>query len=132
MSDSQYSLALTITYIPYIVVEIPVSLVPMCVGPNILLPTLVILWGLTTTLKGLVDHYQSPLVARFFPRVIRGWDHARHEPVLQAGSNPNAHDTSIHCGFLGWCLLWLARIRQFWDGGTCRTEGLAVELHSSV
>ena len=51
MSDYQYSLVLTITYIPYIIVEVPASLVLKPVGANILLPTMDILWGLTATLK---------------------------------------------------------------------------------
>ena len=55
-----------------------------------------------------------------------------HEPVLQAGSNPNAHDTSIHCRFVGWRILWSARIQHSRDGGMCRTQRLAVNLHSGV
>ena len=72
MSDYQYSLALTITYIPYIVVEIPASLVLKCVGANILLPALVILWGFTTTLQGFVNSYQGLLAARFFLVLFEG------------------------------------------------------------
>ena len=72
MSDYQYSLALTITYIPYIIVEIPASLVLKRVGANILLPTMVILWGLTTTLQGLVSSYQGLLAARFFLGLFEG------------------------------------------------------------
>ena len=83
MTDYQYSLALTMTYILYISVEIPASLVLKRVGTNILLPTMVVLWGLTTTLQALVSSYQRLLTVRFFPRVIRGWTATRnHEPVL--------------------------------------------------
>ena len=49
------SLALAVTYIPYTAVKIPASLVLKCVGAYILLPTMVILWGLTTTLQGSVN-----------------------------------------------------------------------------
>ncbi len=72
MSDYQYSLALTITYIPYIVVEIPASLILKRVGANILLPSMVILWGLTTTLQGFVNTYQGLLAARFFLGLFEG------------------------------------------------------------
>ena len=72
MSDHQYSLALTITYIPYIIVEIPACLILKGVGANILIPTLVTLWGLITTLQGLVTSYQGLLVARFFLGLVEG------------------------------------------------------------
>ena len=82
------------------------------------------------------EYLPWPARCAVFPRVIRGWtatrNHARHEPVLHEGSNPNAHDTSIHCGFIGWCLLWPARIWDSRDGGTCRAQRLAMDLHSSV
>jgi len=72
MSDYQYSFALTITYIPYIVVEIPASLMLKRVGANILLPTMVILWGLTTILQGFVSSYGGLLAARFFLGLFEG------------------------------------------------------------
>lgn len=72
MSDYQYSLALTVTYIPYIAVEIPASLVLKRIGANILLPAMVTLWGLTTALQGLVSSYQGLLAARFFLGLFEG------------------------------------------------------------
>ena len=72
MSDYQYSLALTITYIPYIAVEIPGSLMLKRVGANILLPTMVTLWGVITTMQGLVSSYQGLLTARFFLGLVEG------------------------------------------------------------
>ena len=38
-------LALTVAYIPYTAVEVPASLVLKCVGANILLPTMAILYN---------------------------------------------------------------------------------------
>ena len=72
MSDYQYSLALTITYIPYIIVETPASLVLKRVSANMFLPTMVVHWGLTTTLQGLVGSYQGLLTARFFLGLFEG------------------------------------------------------------
>jgi MFS family permease len=72
MSNYQYSLALTMTYIPYIIVEIPASLVLKRVGANILLPTMVILWGLTTALQGFVTSYRGLIAARFFLGLFEG------------------------------------------------------------
>ena len=72
MSDHQYSLALTITYIPYIAIELPASLVVKRVGANVLLPTMVTLWGLITALQGLVTSFGGLLAARFFLGLAEG------------------------------------------------------------
>ena len=72
MTDFQYSLALTITFIPYIVVEIPAGLIVKRVGANNLLPVLATLWGLVTTLQGLVTSYPGLLAARFFLGLVEG------------------------------------------------------------
>ena len=61
-----------IPYNPYIVIEIPASLVLKPIGTNTFLPTMVVLWGLTTTLKSLVSSYQGLLAARFFLRLFKG------------------------------------------------------------
>lgn len=62
----QYSIALTVTYVPYIVAELPLTLAIKKVGPNILIPTLVVLWGLVTTFQGFIHNYEGLLAARFF------------------------------------------------------------------
>ena len=72
MTDYQFSLTLTIAYIPYLAIEIPASLVLKRVGANILLPTITITWGLITTLQGLVSSYQGLLTARFFLGLVQG------------------------------------------------------------
>ena len=72
MTDYQFSLTLTVTNIPYLIVEIPATLLVKRVGANILLPTLAILWGLITALQGLVTSYQGLLIARFFLGIVEG------------------------------------------------------------
>lgn len=72
MSNYQYSLLLTVTYIPYIVIEIPAGLILKRVGANILLPIMATLWGLITALQGLANTYQGLLVARFFLGLVEG------------------------------------------------------------
>ncbi|KAG6867823.1 hypothetical protein C0993_010653 [Termitomyces sp. T159_Od127] len=52
MTNKQYSIALTVTYVPYIVAELPSNLVLKAVGPNLMLPTMLTLWGIITTLQG--------------------------------------------------------------------------------
>lgn len=72
MTNKQYSIALTVTYVPYIVAELPSNLLlkvrifylkvytanktdtefRKAVGPNLMLPTMLTLWGIVTTLQG--------------------------------------------------------------------------------
>lgn len=66
ITDSQYSLSLTVTYISHAMVEIPSNLLYKRIGPHILMPTMVVLWGTVATLQGLVKTYSGLLVARFF------------------------------------------------------------------
>lgn len=47
-------------------VQLPLTLLIKKVGPNILLPTLVVLWGIVTTFQGFVHDYHGLLIARFF------------------------------------------------------------------
>lgn len=43
-----------------------------CRGPHILLPTLVISWGLVTTFQGFVHNYAGLIAARFFLGLTEG------------------------------------------------------------
>ncbi|EMD35419.1 hypothetical protein CERSUDRAFT_116188 [Gelatoporia subvermispora B] len=72
MTNTQYSIALTVTYIPYILVEIPSNLLYKTIGPHIMLPTMLSLWGLVCTLQGLVHNYSGLLVCRFFVGLFEG------------------------------------------------------------
>lgn len=72
MSNTQYSMALTVTYIPYIAAEMPSNLLLKTVGPHLMLPTMVMLWGLVTTMQGLVTTYHGLLVCRFFLGLLEG------------------------------------------------------------
>ncbi|KAG0151748.1 hypothetical protein CROQUDRAFT_698299 [Cronartium quercuum f. sp. fusiforme G11] len=57
MSDNEFSIALTITFVPYILAEIPTSLLLKRVGGNIMIPLLVTVWGIVTTFQGSVDKF---------------------------------------------------------------------------
>ncbi|RPD53169.1 MFS general substrate transporter [Lentinus tigrinus ALCF2SS1-7] len=72
MSDYQYSLALTVTLIPYTIIEIPSNYLMMLVGPRILLPTMVVLWGIICTLQGVVTSYSGLVACRFFLGLVEG------------------------------------------------------------
>ena len=67
LTNKQYSIALTVTYVPYIFAELPSNLLlkvceclvlefrtneAQAVGPDRLLPVLLTLWGIVTTSQG--------------------------------------------------------------------------------
>ncbi|KAJ7107243.1 major facilitator superfamily domain-containing protein [Mycena crocata] len=88
MTNQQYSIALTVTYVPYIVAELPSNLLlkvriavtvpfrsllsPQIVGPNLMLPTMLTLWGVVTTAQGTVKTYGGLLACRFFLGLLEG------------------------------------------------------------
>ncbi|KDQ13230.1 hypothetical protein BOTBODRAFT_33836 [Botryobasidium botryosum FD-172 SS1] len=72
MTDHQYSIALTLTYVPYIAWELPSNLLLKKVSPRILLPLYVCLWGIVSTLQGLVTTYPGLLACRFFLGLTEG------------------------------------------------------------
>ncbi|PPQ78836.1 hypothetical protein CVT26_011847 [Gymnopilus dilepis] len=52
ISNREYSTALTLTYIPYILVMIPSNLLLRRIGANIMLPSMTVLWGFTSMMQG--------------------------------------------------------------------------------
>ncbi|KAI0057283.1 MFS general substrate transporter [Artomyces pyxidatus] len=72
MTNTQYSTALTITYVPYILMEIPMNLLMKRLGANITLPVMVILWGMVCACQGAVKSYGGLLACRFFLGALEG------------------------------------------------------------
>lgn len=72
MTNTQYSIALTVTLVPYILAEIPVNLLLKTVGPDRVIPSMLTLWGVVTTLQGVVHNYQGLLACRFFLGLLEG------------------------------------------------------------
>ncbi|KAG9311746.1 major facilitator superfamily domain-containing protein [Chiua virens] len=72
MSNYQYSVALTVTYVPYIAAEFPATLLLKHVGPNIMLPAMVTLWGVVAASQGVVTNYSGLLACRFFLGLLEG------------------------------------------------------------
>lgn len=72
MTNKEYSIALTVTYVPYIVAELPSNLLLKTVGPNLMLPTMLTLWGVVTALQGVVQTYGGLLACRFFLGLLEG------------------------------------------------------------
>ncbi|KAF9456650.1 major facilitator superfamily domain-containing protein [Collybia nuda] len=72
MTNTQFSIALTVTLIPYILIEIPTNLLLKIVGPDRLIPSLLVLWGIVTTLQGLVRNFHDLLACRFLLGLFEG------------------------------------------------------------
>ncbi|KAG1735936.1 major facilitator superfamily domain-containing protein [Suillus paluster] len=72
MSNYQYSIALTMTYVPYIAAEFPSNLLLKYVGPQWMLPAMVTIWGLVATMQGIVKSYSGLLACRFFLGLMEG------------------------------------------------------------
>ncbi|KAI0337405.1 MFS general substrate transporter [Trametopsis cervina] len=72
MSDYQYTIMLTITFIPYILAELPSNLWLTRTAPNIVLPAMTTLWGIAATLQGVVTSYGGLVACRFFIGLFEG------------------------------------------------------------
>ncbi|KLT43441.1 MFS general substrate transporter [Cutaneotrichosporon oleaginosum] len=72
LTNHQYSIALTVTYVPYIAAELPLTLLIRKVGPHILMPALMLAWGIVTTFQGFVHNYAGLLACRFFLGAAEG------------------------------------------------------------
>ncbi|KAI9457829.1 MFS general substrate transporter [Lactarius psammicola] len=72
MSAKQFSIALTITYVPYILMQLPMNLLMKRLGANVTLPLMVISWGVVCACQGAVHSYHSLLVCRFFLGAFEG------------------------------------------------------------
>ncbi|KAG6810625.1 hypothetical protein H0H93_014850 [Arthromyces matolae] len=92
MSNHQYSVALTVTYVPYIVAELPSNLLLKTVGPNLMLPTMLTMWGVITALQGVVKSYGGLLACRFFLGLCEGTS------FIPLSSNPQPNKSFAHPG----------------------------------
>ncbi|CAG7951855.1 unnamed protein product [Penicillium salamii] len=72
LSDHQYKVAITVTYVPYILAELPSNLILKKVGPRILLPTLCTIWGTVTILQSQASSFGGFVACRFFLGLFEG------------------------------------------------------------
>ncbi|VUC34856.1 unnamed protein product [Clonostachys rosea] len=63
---NQYNWALTIFFFPYSFMEPFCNLLLVKFSPSRWLPSIMVLWGIATTLTGIVQNYSGLLAARFF------------------------------------------------------------------
>lgn len=72
ISSRQYSIVLTIFYVPYILAEYPAALLMKRLGPHIMLPALTLSFGLVTALQGLVTSYGGLIACRIVLAITEG------------------------------------------------------------
>ncbi|KAI0665059.1 MFS general substrate transporter [Cubamyces menziesii] len=72
ITDEQFSFALTITIIPYSFVNFPTNALQKLIGPRLLLPSMVVLWGTVCAFQGLLRDYSGLLACRFFLGLFEG------------------------------------------------------------
>ncbi|KAI0926637.1 hypothetical protein AcV7_005526 [Taiwanofungus camphoratus] len=66
MTQADYLNALTLYFLGYVLFEIPSNIVLKRTTPRIWLPSLMVVWGIVSTLMGLVHDYGGLLAVRFF------------------------------------------------------------------
>ncbi|KAL2009378.1 hypothetical protein VTN00DRAFT_7572 [Thermoascus crustaceus] len=66
MSGNQYLNGLTLYFVGYVLFEIPCNIVLKRTTPRFWLPTLTLVWGIVSTLLGVVQNYSGYLSSRFF------------------------------------------------------------------
>lgn len=72
LSDHQYSVALTSTFITYVLVKVPANLVLKRIGAHIFLPMISCAWGLVTFCQGFTTNFGGLVVARLFMGLAEG------------------------------------------------------------
>lgn len=72
LSDHEFSVALTVTFITYVMIKIPATLALKRVGARILLPAMSGVWGLVTFCEGFVGNFGGLVAARLFLGLTEG------------------------------------------------------------
>ncbi|EON67345.1 hypothetical protein W97_06598 [Coniosporium apollinis CBS 100218] len=72
ITDYQYQIAITVTYVPYIAAELPSNLVLKTVGPRLMLPGMCLCWGIVTALQSQVHNFGGLVACRFFLGLLEG------------------------------------------------------------
>ncbi|KAI6149289.1 major facilitator superfamily domain-containing protein [Pisolithus tinctorius] len=72
ITNYQYTVALTLTFVPFIATELPSNLILKRVGPDRMLPAMVIMWGIVAGMQGLVTSYTGLVLCRLFLGLTQG------------------------------------------------------------
>ncbi|PPQ96631.1 hypothetical protein CVT26_010671 [Gymnopilus dilepis] len=72
LTDKQYQICVTVTYVPYILSEIPSNLLLRKIGPNIAMPLILTIWGIIVIFQGFVTSFHGLIAARAFLGLVEG------------------------------------------------------------
>ncbi|KAF8817612.1 MFS general substrate transporter [Phlegmacium glaucopus] len=72
LTDKQYQICISVLYVPYIISELPSNLLLRKIGPRLLLPSLLTIWGIMVTLQGLVTSFEGLVTVRAFLGLVEG------------------------------------------------------------
>ncbi|KAK7056659.1 hypothetical protein VNI00_002376 [Paramarasmius palmivorus] len=72
MTDHQYQVAVTVLYVPYICAELPANLLLRKIGPRVMMPVLLTVWGILVTMQGVVSNYAGLVVLRALLGLVEG------------------------------------------------------------
>ncbi|KAF9025133.1 MFS general substrate transporter [Hymenopellis radicata] len=72
LTDHQYQICVTVLFVPYIFAELPANLLLRKIGPGLLMPTLLTIWGVIVTLQGLVTSYAGLVTVRAVLGLVEG------------------------------------------------------------
>ncbi|KAL9596632.1 MAG: hypothetical protein Q9219_005669 [cf. Caloplaca sp. 3 TL-2023] len=72
LDGNKFNIALTVFYIPYVLVDVPSNWVVKFFGANYYLPSLLIAWGIVGMCTGFVKNYGGLLACRFFLGLCEG------------------------------------------------------------
>ncbi|KAF9267380.1 MFS general substrate transporter [Marasmius fiardii PR-910] len=72
MTDHQYSVCVTVLYVPYIFAELPSNLLLRKLTPRIVMPSLLTVWGLIVTFQGFITTYPTLVGVRALLGLVEG------------------------------------------------------------
>ncbi|KAH8994727.1 MFS general substrate transporter [Lactarius hatsudake] len=72
LTGLRYNVAAALFYIPYSLVEVPSNILLRVFNPSRWIPSIMVAWGIVTTLMCLVKSYQGLVIARFFLGLTEG------------------------------------------------------------
>jgi len=72
LKGNEFNTSLAVFYVPYILIELPSNWILKRMKPNVWLPLLVIVWGIVTTMTGLVQSFGSLVVVRMVLGLCEG------------------------------------------------------------
>lgn len=72
MTNYQFCLAITVTFIPYTLIQLPFTILLKRLGPQYVLPTIAMAWGFATMSQAMVTSYYGLLWCRGFLGLLTG------------------------------------------------------------